>query len=551
MNKTKNLISKPIKIIPVLLLPLLACLALLQPINAVSANRPSQGIGPQVGEPTPDLSNAKVHGYFFYSNACSHCIDILNEIVIPLQEQNPGLIDLRLLELGTTNCYTALINIEDQYKVDPADRALPTVIIGDQILIGEEQNKANLKAILEAGLAGEGIPFPEIPCINPEDMISIPVNANIPEGEVCTIENPSACTISAPIHAAYFYQVGCKECSRADADLNYLQSQYPQLVIEELNIYEETALANWMAERAGRTEDIQTPALFIGNQAWIGEAEITPQNLTPAIEALVESGSEAFWQDFDPESGNSALMEKFKSIGAVAILLAGLVDGLNPCAFATIVFFISYLTLSGKKGKEVLITGTMFTLGVFLAYLVVGLGFYKVLDLVRNTLNVVSKVVYGLTALLCLTLAFFSIKDYFKARQGKIEDMSLNLPEPLRKRINATIREGRKSSSYFVGAFVTGVLISFLELACTGQIYLPTIIYMSSVPELRGRAISFLLIYNLMFIIPLIVIFILAYLGTTSKDLTLFLKKHAAPVKLGMAVVFISLSIWLTVSLFA
>ncbi len=34
-------------------------------------------------------------------------------------------------------------------------------------------------------------------------------------------------------------------------------------------------------------------------------------------------------------------MDKFQKMGWVAVLLAGLVDGLNPpCAFATIIFFL-------------------------------------------------------------------------------------------------------------------------------------------------------------------------------------------------------------------
>jgi len=129
--------------------------------------------------------------------------------------------------------------------------------------------------------------------------------------------------------------------------------------------------------------------------------------------------------------------------------------------------------------------------------------------------------------------------------------MALKLPEPLRKRINATVREGRKSNSYYLSAFVVGLVVSILELACTGQIYLPVIISMSTLPELRGKAVLFLLLYNLMFIVPLIVVFILAYFGTTSKDLAAFLKKHAAAVKIGMAVVFLALAAWLISSLLA
>jgi cytochrome c biogenesis protein CcdA len=355
--------------------------------------------------------------------------------------------------------------------------------------------------------------------------------------------------VDAPIYAVYFYQVGCKECNRVDTDINYLRSLYPQLVIEELNIYDNTPLANWMAERTGRSADLKVPALFIGDQAWIGEGEITTQNLEPVLQNLSASGSPRFWDAFDEEQATGVLGERFQSAGWLAILLAGLVDGLNPCAFATIVFFISYLTLSGRKGKEIIFTGISFTVGVFVTYLLVGLGFYRVLDLIKGALAVLSSVVYALTALLCLVLAALSIRDYFTARKGELEDMTLNLPKALRKRINATIHDSNKIGSYALGAVVSGVLVSLLELACTGQIYLPTIIFMSSVPELRGKAIGYLLLYNTMFIIPLVVVFILAYYGTSSKQLSAFLKKHAAAVKLGMAAVFLTLAGWLIFTL--
>ena len=141
--------------------------------------------------------------------------------------------------------------------------------------------------------------------------------------------------------------------------------------------------------------------------------------------------------------------------------------------------------------------------------------------------------------------------DVAKARKGKLKDMSLNLPEGLRKRINAVIRKGHSTNRYMIGAFVTGIVISMIELACTGQVYLPTIIFVSSMPELRLRAIFYLIIYNLLFILPLIVVFILAYFGTSSKELTRFLQKHAAAVKIGLGILFLALGIWLFLSTIA
>ena len=95
------------------------------------------------------------------------------------------------------------------------------------------------------------------------------------------------------------------------------------------------------------------------------------------------------------------------------------------------------------------------------------------------------------------------------------------------------LRRGRKSQAFVAVTFVTGVVVSFLELACTGQVYLPTIIFVVSQPEMRVRALLFLVLYNLLFILPLVVVFILVYYGTGSKQLTRFLQQRAAMVKLG------------------
>jgi hypothetical protein len=90
--------------------------------------------------------------------------------------------------------------------------------------------------------------------------------------------------------------------------------------------------------------------------------------------------------------------------------------------------------------------------------------------------------------------------------------------------------------------------VSLIELACTGQVYLPTIVFVLGVPGLRTRATLALLLYNLMFVLPLVVVFLLVYCGTTSQQLLAWMKRHAASVKLATAVLFLVLSGWLVYS---
>ena len=382
-------------------------------------------------------------------------------------------------------------------------------------------------------------------------------NVTASSADVATPIPPTAAALSTPpapaIHLAYFSFAGCSACERASDYLETLQGLYPQLAVTEFPIEEEEskALSEWLGQRYGVPEEkrLSVPMVFVGEDYLLG-SKVNVENLQAVLDKYVSSGAEATWKDFDPEQSGSAIVERFRSFGMLTVVGAGLLDGLNPCAFATIVFFVSYLTISGRKGREVLAVGAAFTVGVFLTYLAVGLGLHHLLGLFGNLLTTLGRWLYGLMAALCAVLAVVSFLDFRKARRGEIGDMALNLPHGLRMRINAIIRRGRHSRTFVAGAFVTGILISFLELACTGQVYLPTIIFVMSVPAMRARAVSFLVLYNLLFIAPLVVVFILVWYGTTgTKQLTSFLQRHAATVKLGTALLFLVLAGWLFITL--
>jgi cytochrome c biogenesis protein CcdA len=493
---------------------------------------------------------------YFWRVGCTHCAAVEEEVLVPLQEQYGDQLEIRMLEAGAAENpanYELLIRIEEAFDVPPERRGFPTLVIGGEILIGEEEIRSELGCILDSCIAAGGTTWPSIPgleeALEGEDSSgsSPPLIQVGPGIEPVDSVQPGDCDDNAeviciaegfPVWMAYFYEVGCQECSRAEADIEYFEVLNPGLIVDEFNIYDDLPLAQWLAERAGR-EDIHTPMVFIGEDMLVGGEEITPQNLESLLARYAPTGAERVWDEFDPEAHFDT-----NFVGFLTVLLAGLVDGLNPCAFATLIFFISYLAASQRQGREMLAAGGAFTLGVFLAYLAVGLGLYRLLDVVFEALpwvDTLRRVVYGLTALFCVVLAVFSFRDYLKARQGGIAEMALSLPEFLRRRTRAAIRTGQRSRAFVMATFFTGILVSLLELACTGQIYLPTIIYMTGTPGMRTQGTLFLVLYNVAFIVPLVVVFVLSYFGTTSLQLGLFLKKRAAMVKLGTMVVFVLL----------
>lgn len=504
--------------------------------------------------PVAGQQGPTVRMVYFYANECGHCLTVAEELLQPLQAEYGEQMAIKMVEISDPVNYELLIRAEEAFAVSSEQRGLPTLVVDGRVMVGEDEIRDELPCLLDTCLAAGGTSWPDIPGLEDvarESGIDFDSEFGFPgDVEPCGPEEDTACTGPAPIWVAYFSQAGCQQCSRAEYDIRYAKSEYPQLVVEEFDVQEDAALAEWLGKRLGVPDRkrLATPALFVGDDYLVGE-EITSEGVLELAEKYVPTGADRFWEDIDTAQASQGIVERFRSFGPFTVVLAGLVDGLNPCAFATLVFFVSYLTLSGRQGREVLAVGAAFSVGVFLAYLGVGLGLYRLLGLLGDLLTKLGRWVYGLTAIACGGLAIASFVDFLKARRGDIGDMNLSLPHGLRRRINAAIRRGRNSETYVAGAFVTGVIVSFLELACTGQVYLPTIMFVTSVPELRVRAVFYLVLYNLLFVLPLVVVFILAYYGTTSKDLTRFLQRNAAGVKLGMVLLFTSLALWLGASL--
>ena len=96
-----------------------------------------------------------------------------------------------------------------------------------------------------------------------------------------------------------------------------------------------------------------------------------------------------------------------------------------------------------------------------------------------------------------------------------------------------------------MGALIIGFLVTLFEVVCTGQVYLPTIVFMLKDPTLKANAILYLMLYNLMFITPLIIVFRLAYFGVSSERFNSFAQKNVILSKALMTLLFIGLGILL------
>ena len=220
--------------------------------------------------------------------------------------------------------------------------------------------------------------------------------------------------------------------------------------------------------------------------------------------------------------------------------LAGLVDGVNPCVLTTLLFLLSVWGVDRRWGLGI---GISYTLGVFVAYTLVGLGLLKAAALVQGV-PWAGPLLEAITLLGLVALTGLSLYDAWLVYKGRTKEIALKLPGFLDRAIRSVVRSQRGLAIGLPASFGLGALISLLEFVCTGQVYLPTLVYMNQTQG--ANALPLLLWYNLAFIAPLLAVFLAIHLGTGHRSLVQWAQKHLTTSKLLLALVFGLLTAFLT-----
>ncbi len=243
-------------------------------------------------------------------------------------------------------------------------------------------------------------------------------------------------------------------------------------------------------------------------------------------------------------SGNEIFKERINTFTLPAVITAGLIDGINPCAISTLVFFMSLLAVSKVRRRQLILLGVTYVLASFLTYLALGFGLFRVLHMFSGFTALRSAVEWGMIAIL-LVLAFLSFRDAIRFRKtGRADDVTLQLSTGMKQRIHGVMHHGLGSTSIFLGGLLIGTAVTALESVCTGQVYVPTLVLIlkdSAFSE--SKAWVLLLLYNLMFILPLVTVFIAVYFGLKTEVLLAWSRKNVVLSKALLGVFFILMTL--------
>src|SRR3989338_6904856 len=175
--------------------------------------------------------------------------------------------------------------------------------------------------------------------------------------------------------------------------------------------------------------------------------------------------------------------------------ISALIDSINPCAFSILILTIAFLFSIGKLRSKILLIGGVYVLGIFLVYLLIGLGILQTLHFF-NTPHFMAK--FG-AFLLMLFGAVSLINEFFPAFPVK-----LRIPHAAHQKMAELMEKGSIPT-----AFLLGGLVGLCEFPCTGGPYLMVLgLLHDQSTYLKG--LSYLILYNLIFILPLAVILFIA-----------------------------------------
>ena len=213
------------------------------------------------------------------------------------------------------------------------------------------------------------------------------------------------------------------------------------------------------------------------------------------------------------------------------VIIAALIDSINPCAFSILLVTIAFLFSIGKLRRNILAVGGTYIFGIFLAYLLIGLGILRALHLfgVPNFMGMVGAII----------LVIFGLLNIFEVLIPKFPSV-LKVPHAAHGKMAQYIENASLPT-----AFVLGVLVGVCEFPCTGGPYL-MILGLLHDGATFFKGFNYLLLYNLIFILPLVVILMIVSNQSVLEKVQEWQKKERKKERLiaGLAMVALGLIIF-------
>ncbi len=307
----------------------------------------------------------------------------------------------------------------------------------------------------------------------------------------------------------FFYGTGCSHCAKV---LSYMNQHelFEKYQIEKKEIYSNRTNALFYSTLLDNlnapSESRGVPLIVIGDQILVGDQPIIDDFVTLANQYLASDFSTS-----SPTPEPQPNPESSLDLTFVAVIGASIVDAINPCAFAVLIILMTTILATGD-GKKAFKTGLAFAFSIFISYLLMGLGLYQALGL-----GGISGIFFNIVGYLAVILGLFNLKDYFWYGKVFVMEVPLSWRPKLKSLLNSVTNP--------LGAFGIGFVVSLILLPCTSGPYI-VILGMLASSTTQLRATMYLILYNLIFVSPMIMISYAVYKGLNPASAENLRQKH-------------------------
>ncbi|KAF5416449.1 MAG: hypothetical protein C5S49_04745 [Candidatus Methanogaster sp.] len=229
-------------------------------------------------------------------------------------------------------------------------------------------------------------------------------------------------------------------------------------------------------------------------------------------------------------ASNTVIIRISVALTLFTVFLAGLVAGANPCLFAVVAFMAAMILSNTEKKLEVMKFIVFFSFGIFLVYLLTGIGLLSF----ANDLSSLNLVLGVIT----IVLGVMHIYDYFYI---KIKTKSLFESSRFMK----GVMERMVKENSILSALGLGALFSLVKAPCVGAIYL-TILNLIAVQKAELTGIIYLCMYNFGVILPILIIGTAIVVGLSPVKVDRFRKEKRALIRLVTGIILVVLGAFLT-----
>ncbi len=493
---------------------------------------------------------------YFYMNPCASC-KVAEEFTAKLDKL---LGDARVnvgMEMYTFNTFHQndadhMKEFCDAYGVPEEKRRLPLLFMNGLWLQGDKSIEEGA-ASLFLSASDNALHPPGLPK-NPNASPASDPDSSSP-GSVSpdsSLESPGIKPNESRI--LYFSAPACKACEQAEKVLTGLNASYPVIVDGvpvDTNVTVQTfslgdsqnaKRIGWYFTAYGVPEASQTAPIFFYGNKWISGDSAVSGQLLADIAAGKGLGTRIMPPELMLDQTNSPNLDK-PTYSLPGVLATGLLNGLNPCSLAMMLFFLSLLAV---RPGGILKAGILFATGKFIGFCLLGILFQGLFSRMQAPwFQSASKVVLILLAGMMILL---NLNDFRAAGKESYQSIRLQLPKKLRGMNHRWLKKvaSLEGSRIFLAAcLILGLIVSIGDFLCTGQIYLATILYvMQSSNGLDTRAILTFLGYGIAFVTPLLVLTFLVHRGREVFDVSEWVRRHMPAIKLVNACFFVLFGVW-------